>query len=166
MPSGSRVTFDVTLTERGYRGVLLHLAALRLRFVPPALGMAALFAYAVGMRTEAIMLFGGGIAIPIVVWGYLAWLSGSPSSRPLYAPVRYDLTEEGISYASPEGDGEIAWDSIVRWREAAEHLLIYMSGSNYVLVPMDGVSAETRRAIETMLVDRVGSRGRRAKRLR
>ncbi|MBW6467808.1 MAG: YcxB family protein [Coriobacteriia bacterium] len=165
-PAGSPLTFDVTLTEQGYRRVLLHLAALRLRFVPPALGMAALLAYSAGMRTEAIALFGGGIAIPIVVWGYLAWLSGSPSSRSLYAPVHYEFTGEGIVFASPEGDGELAWDSVVRWKEAADHLLIYVSGSNYLLLPIDGLAAATLDRIEFALADKVGPRGRRAGRLR
>ena len=166
-PAGvALLTFDVTLTERGYRSVLIHLAALRLRFVPPALGIAALLAYSAGMRTEAIALFGGGIAIPIVVWGYLAWLSGSPSSRALYAPVTYRFTEDGIAYASGEGDGQLAWDSVVRWKEAAGHLLIYVSGSNYLLLPTDGLASATVERIETTLADKVGPRGRRARRLR
>ncbi|MBE0417038.1 MAG: YcxB family protein [Coriobacteriia bacterium] len=160
------VDFNVTLTERGYRNVLLHLAALRLRFVPPALGMAAIFAYASGMRTEAIVLFAGGIAIPVVVWGYLAWLSGSPSSRALYAPVRYKLTGGGIAYSSAEGDGVLAWDGVERWREAAGHLLIYVSGSTYLLVPVDGLSPEVRDAVENALRDRVSPPGRRPRRLR
>lgn len=105
------VDFNVTLTERGYRNVLLHLAALRLRFVPPALGMAAMFAYVSGMRTEAIVLFAGGIAIPVVVWGYLAWLSGSPSSRALYAPVRYKLT--GGASPTPRPRGTVCWPGTV-----------------------------------------------------
>jgi hypothetical protein len=160
------ISFDATLTERGYRGVLLHLAALRLRFVPPALGMAALLAYSAGMRTEAIALFAGALAIPIVFWGYLAWLSGSPTSRSLYTPVHYVLTGEAITYSSAEGDGQIAWDSIIRWREAAGHLLVYVSSSNYLLLPLDDLPEHTRRELEAMLAEKVGPRGRRAKRLR
>ena len=160
------LSFDVTLTERGYRGVLLHLAALRLRFVPPALGMAALLAYSGGMRTEAIALFAGALAIPIVFWGYLAWLSGSPTSRSLYAPVHYELSGEAITYSSAEGDGHLAWDSIVRWREAAGHLLVYVSSSNYLLLPLEDLSEDARPELEAMLAEKVGPRGRRAKRLR
>jgi hypothetical protein len=160
------ISFDATLTERGYRGVLLHLAALRLRFVPPALGMAALLAYSAGMRTEAIALFAGALAIPIVFWGYLAWLSGSPTSRSLYTPVHYVLTGEAITYSSAEGDGQIAWDSIVRWREAAGHLLVYVTSSNYLLLPMEGLAEGTLASLEAMLSEKVGPRGRRAKRLR
>lgn len=163
---GSDVHLRVHLTERGYRSVLLHLAALRLRFVPPVLGMFGMLAYAAGMRTEAIALFGGVVAIPVVVWGYLAWLSGSPSSRPLYTPVEYRLTEAGVGYRSAEGDGEIGWDSVVRWREAAGHLLIYVSGSNYLLIPLEDVAHETREALEAVLRERVGPPGRRAGRLR
>jgi hypothetical protein len=160
------ISFDVTLTERGYRGVLLHLAALRLRFVPPALGMAAMLAYSAGMRTEAIALFAGALAIPIAFWGYLAWLSRSPTSRSLYIPVHYELTGEAITYSSAEGDGRLAWDSIVRWREAAGHLLVYVSSSNYLLLPMEGLADGTLQSLEAMLTEKVGPRGRRAKRLR
>jgi hypothetical protein len=160
------VRFNVTLSERGYRGVLLHLAALRLRFVPPVLGLAAMLAYGAGMRTEAIALFAGGIAIPLVVWGYLAWLSSSPSSRALYAPVRYEFTDRGIVYASDEGDGVLPWDGVKRWREAVGHLLIYVSGSSYLLVPLDDLSSETRGRVEEALRNKVGPSGRRARRLR
>lgn len=161
-----RVSFRAVPTERGYRAVLLHLAALRLRFVPPALGLAGILAYGAGARTEALALFGGAVAIPLVVWGYLAWLSGSPSSRSLYAPVRYEVDDERITYFSPEGDGEIAWETIERWREAADHLLIYVSGSTYLLVPLADLDERSRTALMTMLAQRVGPAGRRARRLR
>jgi hypothetical protein len=160
------VSFDIVLTERGYRGVLLHLAALRLRFVPPALGMAALFTYGAGMRTEAIALFSGALAIPIVLWGYLAWLSRSPSSHSLYTPVRYELTVEAITYSSAEGDGRIDWDSVTRWREAAEHLLVYVTSSIYLVLPIDDLGEDTLREVEAMLADKVGPKGRRTRRLR
>lgn len=158
--------FTVTLTERGYRGVLMHLAALRLRFIPPALGFAALLAYSAGMRTEAIGLFAAALAIPIVLWGYLAWVSASPSSRALYVPVEYELTGSAIVYRSQEGDGEIEWERIFRWREAAEHILIYIAGTTYLLVPLSGLEPAVREALEEHLRERVGPPARRARRMR
>jgi hypothetical protein len=158
--------FTVTLTERGYRGVLMHLAALRLRFVPPALGFAALLAYTAGMRTEAIGLFAAALAIPIVLWGYLAWVSASPSSRSLYVPVEYELTGSAIVFHSEEGDGEIEWERVARWREAAEHILIYVTGSTYLLVPLSELETTAHAALEEQLRERVGPPARRARRMR
>jgi hypothetical protein len=156
----------VTLTERGYRGVLMHLAALRLRFVPPALGLAALLAYSAGMRTEAIGLFAAALAIPIVLWGYLAWVSASPSSRALYVPVEYELTGSALVYRSQEGDGEIEWEQVSRWREAAEHILIYLAGTTYLLVPLSELEPAVRDALEGHLRERVGPPARRARHMR
>lgn len=164
-PAGD-LAFEVTLTEKGYRGVLLHLAARRLRFVPPVLGVAAMFAYGAGMRTEAIGLFGGVVAIPVAVWGYLAWLAGSPTARQLYAPVSYTFSERGIGYTSPEGDGEIGWDGVRRWREAAGHVLLYVSASKYLLVPADDLDEQTRRSLLSWLHERIGPSGRQPGRLR
>lgn len=158
--------FTATLTERGYRGVLLHLAALRLRFVPPALGFAALFAYGAGMREQAIVLFAGALAIPIVLWGYLAWVSSSPSSRALYASVDYEFTDAGIRYRSAEGDGQIGWEMIGRWRTAADHVLIYVTGSTYLLIPVSTLEPDLAEALESELRDHVGPAARRARRMR
>lgn len=72
----------------------------------------------------------------------------------------------GIAYSSAEGDGVLAWDGVERWREAAGHLLIYVSGSTYLLVPVDGLSPEVRDAVENALRDRVSPPGRRPRRLR
>jgi len=165
-PSGAIVRFEVALTERGYRGVLLHLAALRLRFVPPVLGLAAFLAYGSGMRTEAVGLFAVVIAIPVVLWGYLAWVSASPSARSLYAPVTYEFTPEALVYRSPEGDGEIAWADVRRWREAASHILIYVSASNYLLVPVADLDEAVCERVRAALLERVGPAVRTARRMR
>lgn len=154
--SGQEFEFEVTLAERGYRAVLLHLSALKLRFVPPALGMAGLLAYGAGMRTEAIGLFGAAVAVPVVVWGYLAWLAGSPSARPLYAPVRYVFTDTGVRYASPEGDGAIEWGTLKRWREAAGHVLLYLSSSKYLLIPVEEMPEPVRAAFIARLTEQLG----------
>ncbi len=160
------VEFEVTLTERGYRGVLLHLAALRLRFVPFVLGFAALLAYGSAMRTEAAGLFAAALAIPVVLWGYLAWVSASPSARALYASVAYGLSDEALTYRSAEGDGEIRWAEVRRWREAAEHILVYVTGTTYLLIPvsqLDDVLAERVRAV---LREKVGPEVRSTRRMR
>lgn len=152
--------FTVTLTERGYRRVLIHLAALRLRFVPPALAFGGVYAYAADGRTEAAGLFLAAIALPITVWGYLAWVSGSPRSQALYAPVQYEFGVNGIAYRSPDGDGEIEWRRVRRWREAVEHILVYVSGAAYVLVPVEDLDEVMRSRLHDELTKRVGPAGR------
>lgn len=160
------VRFETTLTERGYRGVLLHLAALRLRFVPFVLGFAAFLAYGSGMRTEAVGLFAAAIAIPVVLWGYLAWVSASPSARALYAPVSYEFTDEALTYRSAEGDGEIRWADVRRWREAAQHILVYVTGTTYLLVPVDQLDDAVAEQARAVLREKVGPEVRSARRMR
>ncbi len=161
-PGGQALVIETQLTERGYRGVLLHLAALRLRFAPLALGLAGMLTYGSGYRTEALGLFGALIAIPIVLWGYLTWLTGSPSSRPLYVPVRYVFDDDAVRFESPEGDGEIPWDDLSRWREAAGHILLYLTGTRYLVIPVEPMPEQTRSALEALLGDKLGpARGKR-----
>ncbi len=147
--------FESALTEDGYRRVLIQLAARRLRFAPAIVGAAAFIAYGSGLRTEALGLFGTLLAVPLVVWGYVSWLSGSPSARQLYVPVRYSLNPDGVCYSSAEGDGELAWSEVVRWRKAAGHLLLYVSSSRYLLLVVDGLAEETQAAVEGVLSDKV-----------
>ena len=157
------LAIETQLTARGYRSVLLHLAALRLRFAPLALGMAGMLSYGAGYRTEALGLFGALIAIPIVLWGYLSWLTSAPSSRPLYVPVRYTFTAEGILYESAEGDGELAWEDLTRWREATGHVLLYLSGSRYLVIPVEQLAEEDRTRLEGLLGEKLGKpRGKRS----
>lgn len=165
-PSCEPLIVGVRVDERGYRRVLLHLAALRLRFVPPLLGLLAFSAYAAGARTEAATLFLGALAIPIVLWGYLAWLSKSPRSRSVYAPVRYEFTDAAIAYRASESEGIIPWDQVVRWREAADHLLVYVSSSSYLLVPLADLESGVQARLRQILTEHVAPLNRRARRIR
>ncbi len=155
-PGSPSVAFETTLAPRGYRDVLLHLAARRLRFAPMAVAIAGMLAYGSGLRTEALGMFAALIAIPVVLWGYLSWLTGAPSSAPLYRPVRYTFGEAGIGYESEDGDGSIAWEEIVRWREANGHLLLYPGSSRYVVIPVEQLAETDRRAVEDLLGRKVG----------
>ncbi|MDY0088572.1 MAG: YcxB family protein [Coriobacteriia bacterium] len=161
-----RLVVTVSPNDRGYRRVLLHLAALRLRFVPPVLGLLALLAYSAGARTEAVALFLGALAIPIVVWGYLAWLSKSPRSQSLYATVTYEFTSDNIIYHSSFGEGTIRWDQVLRWREVAEHVLIYVSGSSYLLLPLSDLEEPASACLRETLEQHVGRVDRRSRRIR
>lgn len=156
----------LTLTERGYRGVLLHLAARRLRFVPPVLGFAAFVAYGAGARAQAVTLFLGALAIPIVLWGYLAWVSKSPNARSLYETTTYEFTDGGILYRSAQEQGRVDWDQVSRWREVAEHVLVYLTGSTYLLLPVGELDPALRAGLERILREKLGPAGRRARPMR
>ncbi|HET6498470.1 MAG TPA: YcxB family protein [Coriobacteriia bacterium] len=159
------LVFTVTLTERGYRRVLIHLAALKLRFLPPALTFGGMYAYAAGGRVEGAGLFLAAIALPVTLWGYLSWVSGSPRSRALYEPISYEFGPEEIAYHSPDASGAIGWERVTRWREAAGHILLYVSGAAYVLVPVEELDDVTRARLRDLLTQRVGP-ARRVRRMR
>lgn len=159
----SDLAIETRLTERGYRAVLLHLAALRLRFAPFALGMAGMLLYGGGYRTEAIGMFAALIAIPVVLWGYLTWMTASPSSRPLYVPVRYTFTTQDVLYESEEGDGRLSWEELGRWREAVGHVLLYLSSTRYLVIPVEQLTTQERDRLEALLEEKLGkARGKRS----
>ncbi len=155
------VEFESVLTPRGYRGVMLHLAARTLRFAPALVAIAGMVAYGTGARTAGFTLFATLLAIPLVVWGYVSWLANSPSATPLYAPVTWRFSKEGIRYSSAEGDGEIEWQAVSRWRAVVDHLMLYVTGSNYLLIPIDAVPAERRADLRALLVAAAGEPRRR-----
>jgi len=158
---GSSVEFASVLTPRGYRGVMLHLAARTLRFAPPLVAIGGMIAYGTGARTAGFTLFAALLAVPLVVWGYVSWLANSPSARSLYASVTWRFSADGIGYSSAEGDGEIEWETVNRWRVVVDHLMLYVTGSNYLLIPIDAVPAECRADLRALLVARTGEPSRR-----
>jgi hypothetical protein len=73
----------------------------------------------------------------VVIWGYVTYMSRSPAVAVVYAPVRYEFDDSGVRYAGDEGSGEFPWSAVARWRVAADHYLLYVGGSTYLLVPAD-----------------------------
>ena len=155
------VMFTATLTPRGYRGVMLHLAARALRFAPPLVAIGGVIAYGSGASATGFTMFAALLAIPLVVWGYVSWLANSPSATVLYTPVAWVFSTERIGYSSAEGDGQIAWSSVTRWRSVADHLMLYTSGSNYVLIPVEDVPVELRAELRELFVASAGNPPRR-----
>ncbi len=155
------IAFESTLTRRGYRGVMLHLAARSLRFAPALVAVGGMLAYGTGARSTAFALFATLLAIPLVVWGYVSWLANAPSATSLYAPVSWGFSAEGIRYSTGEGGGEIEWDDVIRWRVVVDHLMLYVSGSNYLLVPVDAVPESDRDSLRELLVAGAGNPPRR-----
>ncbi len=151
------------LTPEGYRAVLLHLSALRLRFVVALMSFFGFASLGAGFNTQAFMFLGSLVAVILTVWGYIVWNVSSPSRIELYEPVAYEFGADGIVYAGSSGAGSIEWSRVSRWRYAAGHYLLYVAGASYLLVPETDVAAENAEAFEEMLRDRVrkGPRRRR-----
>jgi len=135
------VRVTVTLTPRGYRGVLLHLSALKLRLVVPLLAFFGFAALGAGFNTQAFAVLSTLGAVVLTVWGYIAWNVNSPSRAGLYEPVAYEFDPEHIVYAGAEGAGTIAWDQVRSWRYASGHYLLYVAGASYLLVPEGDLGA-------------------------
>lgn len=144
-----------TLTPKGYRAVLLHMAALRLRFVVTILAFLGFGALGAGFDGPGFFIFIAMIGVVITVWGYIAWNVSSPSRIELYEPVAYEFGPDAIVYASPSGAGEIPWSRIPRWRYAAGHYLLYVTGASYLLVPESCVDAEDIDRLEAVLRERI-----------
>lgn len=159
-PPGT-ITFESTLTRRGYRGVMTHLAARTLRFAPVLVAVAGMLAYGTGSRTTGLALFASLVAMMLVVWGYVAWLADSPSAASLYAPVRWNFSAERIRFSSEDGEGEIAWDDVAGWRHVVDHLMLYVSGSRYLLIPVGDIPEADRPRLRDLLVSGAGNPPRR-----
>jgi hypothetical protein len=128
---------QVQVMPEGYRRVLTHLAVRPLRWVGPIVAFAGFAALGGGRTSEGVLLVGGLVGVFVVIWGYVSYMSRSPSVAQLYRPVRYELDAEGIRYESDDERGEIPWTGVSRWKLAADHYLLYVSGGTYLLVPAD-----------------------------
>ncbi len=135
MSGSDTLRVTTQLTQKGYRAVLLHLAALRMRLIVPVLAFFAFSALAGGFTPQALFLLGSLFAIVITTWGYIAWNVSSPSNIELYLPIAYEFDADGVTYGGTAGVGRIEWSSIRRWRYAADHYLLYVAGATYVVIP-------------------------------
>jgi len=129
------IRITVHLTQSGYRGVLLHLSALKLRLVVPLLAFFAFAALGTGFNTEAFLMLGTLAATLITVWGYITWNTSAPKNAELYLPVAYELDSERIIFAGEAGRGVLEWDRVRKWRYAAGHYLLYVTGATYIMIP-------------------------------
>lgn len=146
-----QVRLTTTLTQRGYRGVLLHLSAKRLRLIVPMLAFFGFAALGGGFNSQAYGLLAALAAVLITVWGYISWSVSSPRSAPLYEPVAYEFSETGIVMAGEEGASSLEWSEVRRWAFAAGHYLLYVTGASYMLIPIEGVPASDIDRLESLL---------------
>ncbi len=55
--------------------------------------------------------------------------------KAIQAELTVQLCEDGVRFASPDGEGIITWQNILKWRHNDRYLLIYLAPRLYNLVP-------------------------------
>ena len=159
---GPTVRVEARLDERGYRRVLVAQSARRLRFALPLSAFFGFGALAAGRTAVGASLLVLLIGTVLVAWGVIAWRASAPSNRHLYDPIAYEFAATGIGYGSVDGRGAIGWDQLVRWDSVADHLVLYVTGGTFLLVPWDDVGDDQEVELRSMLRQHVrrGPRGR------
>lgn len=145
------VRITVALTPKGYRAVLLHLSALKLRLVVPLMAFFGFASLGAGFDTQGVLILSSMVGIVLTVWGYIAWNASSPSRIELYEPVAYEFGVDGIVYASASGAGTIEWGQVAKWGYAVGHYLLYVAGASYLVVPECDIADGEVDAFETLL---------------
>ncbi len=153
----SDVAFEVALDQAGYRRVLTRLAYERLRFAVPLLAVVGLYSSASGSSGGALLSFAALLGLPIAIWGLVSWQVYRPGRTPIYAPMQYSVAQEGLVYGPADSLRIVEWSEFKRWREAPGHVLLFVTGSQYVLVPTDPLGDETRDAFLFHLTQHLGN---------
>ena len=153
----SDVNFEVALDKTGYRKVLTRLAYERLRFAVPVLAVVGLYSSSTGSSGGALLSFAALLGLPIAIWGLVSWQVYRPGRTPIYEPMQYSVAEEGLVYGPADSLRIVECSDFKRWREAAGHVLLFVTGSQYVLVPTDPLSGETRDAFLFDLTRHLGT---------
>lgn len=145
------IRFESRLTEQGYRGVMLRVSLMRLRYVLPVAAFFVFNALGRGDLRTAWILGAMTLGTVFIVVLYANWASGSPTQRGVYEPVSYRTTPEGLEFTSGERSGLVAWDTIRRWEYVREHYLLHVGSTSYVLVPAAAFAGQDAGAFEAVL---------------
>jgi len=145
------IRITATLTQEGYRSLLLHLSALRLRLVAPLLAFFGFAALGAGFNSQGTVAFVVLVAIFITVWGYITWLTSSPRTTELYLPVVYEFSPDGIVFTGQAGEGSLEWQQVKRWNLRAGHYQLYVAGASYLLIPQDDIEGPSISRFEELL---------------
>lgn len=147
------IEFESTVTEAGYRRVLIRVALRRLRWVLPFLAFFGFAALGRGDTDIAWLWLVMSAGTMLIVVAYALWVTGSPSaSKAAMVRVRYRADGEGLRYESADGSGLIEWDRLRRWEVAADHYLLYVGAATYLLVPVSDLDVvEARGPFESLL---------------
>lgn len=151
------LAFTARLDRRGYRRVLTRLAYERLRFAVPVLAALGLFSSASGSTGAALLSFAALLGLPIAIYGLVSWQVYRPGRSPLYESHEYRLMPDGLVFGPTESLRIVPWGEFKRWREAAGHVLLFITGSQYVLVPIESLDAEAGDAFIGLLTELIGS---------
>lgn len=86
-------------------------------------------------------------AIGGLVGGAIVTLIGRYIASPMLARRHYqkykaiqdeftiELLDDGVRFASPDADGKLTWDKMLKWRENQDYVLIYPMPRIYHIVP-------------------------------
>ena len=87
-----------------------------------------------------VLLFGGFVALAAVVAVSRLYLVGllarhSFGVQAIQMAVRVELKAEGLAMASRDGQGLLRWETVLKWREDEEFVLIYLAPRLFHILP-------------------------------
>ena len=50
-------------------------------------------------------------------------------------PIEVGVLPNGVSFKSADGEGRLTWESIIKWRENSEFILVYPAPNLYYIIP-------------------------------
>ena len=139
--AGTSATYRIT--EADYvRAMQLHARMGRWQLAALAVLLLALAAGAVLGPAPLRPAFVGGLAGAAIVvaggrWGVLPWLARRHYRRyrMIHEPFTVQLRDDGVRFASPQGDGLLLWTHILKWRSGPHDLLLYPMPRLFHIVP-------------------------------
>ena len=108
-----------------YGAVILLVGLVRI------LGSAAIKGGAIGG------LVGGGVVIVlgrVIVTPFLA-RRYYRKYKAMHEPINIKLKEEGIELSTADGCGLVRWETILKWRQNEDYLLVYPMPKMYYIIP-------------------------------
>jgi len=76
--------------------------------------------------------------------------------KALQLPVQINLDDEGIAYASANGQSKISWRAIEAWSESDRVFLIYTQPNLFYVVPKRVLVADPIAELRMLLKERIG----------
>ena len=162
-----QVQFEVSVTLDDYRRAsLLHTRLSRRSGYLIAAGF-------LGLAVLAAVLFqnGNGVGI-LLLTPLLAFLiartmiryvflpegalRGYSEQKMLHAPHQYTVSQDGLSGTSKYGQGIMPWDHFVKWKADARLLLLYHTGTQFIIIPKRAIGGQDKEAQLLDLLTRNG----------
>lgn len=55
--------------------------------------------------------------------------------KAIHQEFTIELLDDGVRFTSPDADGKLTWDKMLKWRENQDYILIYLMPQLYHIVP-------------------------------